>query len=796
MNAPANPFRLAQPALSWDTAIPTGNGQVGILVHGHAAQDSIVLNHDRCWLEGARSELPDLAHLLPEVRRLQAEGRWDEAGSLYVRALADAGYRCQVADYHPLGELWVHHPVMTATRGWRSELDHASGEIRLAWEMDGRTHGRRMFVSRADDVIALTAHGWAPGTLAMDCRLRPYRVEGVTDMGSGRAPVWPKAPIAWSARHGAGWHAHVGRYGDGREFGAVLLTIAGGGRLREQDYWGGWWTGVEAADGVLVLVACWHGEPADTAVPRLLARLAALPRDYEALLARHRAVHAPLADAFALDLGASDADRAKTNEALLQEAFLGDIAPALVERMVAHQRHLLIGSTRTGDWPANLQGVWNGDYAAAWASDYHNDINIQMNYWCAPRTGLASFIEPLADYYFQFLDDYRTNARRLFGCRGILLPIAMGTHGQATLSDFVAWTGGAAWMAPHWWEHWLATGDREFLRERTLPWLRETAAFYHDFVVIRDGVARFAPSISPENHPPGKPMVVAEATMDVAVCREAITHLLETLAILGVDDPDAARHRALLEALPPYAINPEGGLCEWLHPELTDEQDHRHLTHLYPLFPGWEINAEDTPELFAAARRAIELRQSQLGAMAGWSFAMMAGMWARVGRGDMALRNLELILQGCTANNLFSWGNDWRAQGLSAFWGHGAQPPFQIEAGLGFVAAVCDMLVHSRPGFLQLLPALPAAWPTGRVRGLTSRCGVTVDLAWRDGGRELDLTVQAASPCHVRLRLPGELAEWDGPAGAIAISASGHTLSVPAGVTSLRLSLAAGRSIR
>jgi alpha-L-fucosidase 2 len=748
-------YALLQPALRWEDAIPTGNGTVGVLVHGHIAQESIVINHDRCWLEKSRPELPDLAHLLPEVRRLQAEGRWAEAAKVYPAALKTANYHCAVADYHPLGELWLNHPDIGATSGWKSALDHDTGEIVIRWNMADRAHERRLFVSRADDVIVLAVRGWRPGDLRMDCRLRPYHVEGVTCFGSGRTPHWPKPPIAWSAEQGPDWHAHIGRYEDGREFGAVLQIVAlGGGSVRADNYWGGPWSGVEGAEAALILVKCWHGEPASSAIPHLRAELSELPGDYDTLFARHCAVHEPLTRAFALDLGASETDRAKANDALAQEAFEGQASNALVERMVAHQRHLLIGSTRHGAWPANLQGKWNGDYAPAWQSDYHNNINVQMNYWPAPLTGLAGFIEPLADYYFQFLDDYRLNARRLFGCRGIFLPTMMATHGQVRHGDFVHWTAGAGWMAQHWWEHWLVTGDRQFLKNRTLPWLRETAWFYLDFVEIRDGVAHFSPSISPENHPPGFTLTVANAAMDVAICREVITHLLDALRVLDEHDPGESRYQELLAALPPYQTNAEGGLREWLHPALPDNQDHRHLSHLYGLFPGSEINEEECPDTFRLAARALELRQNSLGSMAGWSFSFMACTWARLGRGDAALQNLHLLLQSCTTPNLLTWHNDWRAQGLSLFWGHGALPPFQIEAGMGFVAAVCEMLAQSRPGFLHLLPALPSAWPEGRMRGLTTRCGVTVDLEWRNGGRSIKATLHSRDALRVTLRLP------------------------------------------
>jgi alpha-L-fucosidase 2 len=767
-------YTLNQPANRWEDAIPSGNGPLGALVFGHVVQDWVVLNHHRCWIEHPRSELPHLAPQLAEIRRLQAEGRWAEAAAVFPSALDGAGYHCEVADYHPLGEIWIHHHDIAVTRDYRSSLDLKTGEVLVAWTMQGRRHERRLFVSRADDVIALTVNGWAPGNLRMACRLRPHRTEEVTDYGSGRRPQPETPPITWDARQGDGWHAHIGRYEDGREFGAVLQSVPlGGGSTYDDEYWGGAWTGVQNADSALFLVKCWHGEPADTAIPRLLEEMASLPADYQTLLQRHLEVHEPLINAFSLDLGAEEADRSKPNNVLTQEAFEGDVPNALIERMVAHQRHLLIASTREDSWPANLQGRWNGDYKPAWASDYHNNINIQMTYWPAPQTGLANLLEPLADYFFQFLDDYRHNARQLFGCRGILLPWCMATHGQMRHGTHAQWTAGAGWMAQHWWEHWLVTGDREFLRTRTLPWLQETAAFYLDFVEVRDGVAHFSPSISPENAPAGKPNTVADATMDVVICREALSNLLEALRVLEEVDEQEEHYRQLLAALPPYQINAEDGLCEWMHPDLADVQTHVHMSHLYGLFPGWEINPEDTPETHTWAVRALELRQNELGSMAGWSLSFMANLWARCGHGDRALENLQLLLRGCTTPNLLSWGNDWRAMGLSCYWGQGALPPFQIEAGMGFVSAVCEMLVRSRPGFLRLLPALPAAWPHGSVRGITTRCGVTVDMSWSENGRVLSVELSSRIPQQITLHLPDHF------------STSSQTLELASGSVSL-----------
>jgi alpha-L-fucosidase 2 len=303
-------YTLNQPANRWEDAIPTGNGPLGALVFGHVAQDWVVLNHHRCWIEHSRSELPHLAPQLAEIRRLQAEGRWAEAAAVFPSALDGAGYRCDTADYHPLGEIWIHHHDIAATRDYRSSLDLKTGEVVVAWTMQGRHHERRLFVSRADDVIALTVDGWAPGDLRMACRLRPHRTETVTDYGSGRRPQPETPPITMGRTPGSWLARSYRRYEDGRNSRVLQSMPLGGGSTYDDEYWGGAWTGVQNAQSVLFLVKCWHNEPADTAIPRLLEKMASLPADYQTLLQRHLEIHEPLISAFSLDLGAEEADAA------------------------------------------------------------------------------------------------------------------------------------------------------------------------------------------------------------------------------------------------------------------------------------------------------------------------------------------------------------------------------------------------------------------------------------------------------------------------------------------------------
>jgi alpha-L-fucosidase 2 len=412
--------------------------------------------------------------------------------------------------------------------------------------MQGRRHERRLFVSRADDVIALTVNGWEPGALQMACRLRPHRTEEVTDYGSGRRPQPETPPIIWEARQGSGWHAHIGRYEDGTEFGAVLKSVSlGGGSTYDDQYWGGAWTGVQDAESALFLVKCWHGEPADTAIPRLLEEIAALPTDYETLLQRHLKIHEPLVNAFSLDLGAEEADRSKPNNVLVQEAFEGDVPTHWSNAWWPASAICWFGGSRRF-WPANLQGRWNGDYKPAWASDYHNDINIQMTYWPAPQTGWRIY-RTAGGLLLSVSRRLPPQCPTAIWLPGILLPSSWATHGQMRHGDFVHWTAGAGWMAQHWWEHWLVTGDREFLRTAPCPGCRKPPLLL-DFVEVRDGVAHFLHPF-PGESPIGKPNTVADATMDVRFAAKCFPICWKRCEY-SKKPMTGRRYRQLLAALP------------------------------------------------------------------------------------------------------------------------------------------------------------------------------------------------------------------------------------------------------
>ncbi len=483
---------------------------------------------------------------------------------------------------------------------------------------------------------------------------------------------------------------------------------------------------------------------------------------YDELLRASSKLHQALYNRVALDLGVEHDSRKKTNEALLLDAYDGDVPAALVERMFYYGRYLLACSSRPGGWPANLQGVWNGYYFPPWSSDYHNDENIQMNYWAALPGNFAETTLPYFDFYEACLEDCRRNARVVYGCRGILAPIAQTVKGKAPLygGPWLNWVSGAGWLSQLFFDYWLFTRDDAFLRGRVVPYLKEIATFYEDFLIEDgNGMLVFSPSLSPENVPsiPDGSLATVNATMDVAVAKEVLSNLCKACERLGTEATGVGRWKSMLAKLPPYEVNADGAMREWLDPRLPDNYHHRHISHIYPLFPGFEITKETRPEIFDACRVAVDKRlvvgqESQ----SGWSLAHQASIWARLGQGDRALACIETVIRSCVGENLFTYHNDWRHMGLTLYWDF-IDKLFQIDANFGIVAAVLEMLVFSSETMVKILPARPKSWQKGSISGLKCRCGIGIGFSWDTGSGLLDASIEPTIPAEITIKFPGKV---------------------------------------
>ncbi len=739
-------------AFDWRDATPLGNGTLGALHFGGLAHDRILFNHERYYGGAVTPPLPDVSNSLAEVRRLLDEGDFTKANDLYRNRWSTWGYEAESAHYLPGPVLnWRQH-VPGAFRSYRRELDFATGLGQLLWELDGVAFRRSAFCSMADACFVFHP-----------CEAGPAPEEAIVWF----SPQDPAENIDHNNRHqqlqihqettfGPDWMASLFHGPDNPPCAVVM-------------HWGGLQSSQVDAHTVrllpragcrLLVSMLVAPSPGDIAMES--ERLRALASQ-NGLQPRHEQIHRERYGRCVLDLEVPDAGL--SNDELLLKAYRGDVPEALLVRLANFGRYLLVASATTGTLPPNLQGIWNGNHQPPWWCVFFFNENLQMALWPALPGGLPECVTGTFDLLEERLDDFRTNAKMMFGCRGILPPLYMSPEcglKKNPQAHVQYWTGSGAWLAQVYFDFWLFTGNREFLEQRAIPFLKEAAAFYIDFLVEGpDGLLHNYPGNSPENAPlghldahGGPARVCVDATMDVALVRELFGNLVQALRVVeGESCPDLARYQSILEKLPAYRMNADGAIAEWIDSRQQDNYHHRHLSHLYPLFPGMEITP-GSGALFDACRIAVEKRLVVgLADQTGWSLAHMSHLYSRLGRPDRALESLRLMCRSIVGVNLFTAHNDLRDMGITMDYRKGPRPLVQTEANNGLTSAVYEMLAYSTPDSLHLLPALPATWKRGQLRGLRLRGGGQLDLEW---DREANhwTACYTGSPRRIVLRKP------------------------------------------
>ncbi len=698
-----------QPATAWTEAVPVGNGRLGGMVFGGVTGERIQLNEDSFFAGGPYdTNNPESTAALPEVRRLIFAGEYAAA-----EKLADAkllGKPVKQMAYQPVGNLLLTFPALEEPREYRRALDLDGAIATTRFRTGSIEHLREVIASAPDDVIAVRLSAGAKGTVTVTVALTsPQMAEVVRD--------GPDTLVM----------AGIGPDNQGIEgrirFESRLRVVVDGGRVAPR----GDSIHIEGAKQVVLLIATAtsyrtptdvSGDPAAT-TRATLARIADKP--WTRILADHQADHRRLFRALTLDLGTTEAARLPTDERIRRSAELDD--PAFAALYAQYGRYLLIASSRPGTQPANLQGIWNEKTAPSWQSKWTLNINTEMNYWLAPMGALAECSEPLLRLVRELAVSGRRTARAMYGARGWMVHNNTDIFRQTGVVDgakWALWPTGAAWLLSNLWDIWEYGGDRAYLAT-IYPLMRDACAFFLDTLQThpRTGELVTNPSLSPENAHPHGASVCAGPAMDSQLLRDLFDRTIAASRLLGHDAALRATWAAARRRLPADRIGKAGQLQEWMEDWDTTAPDphHRHVSHLYALYPGQQIDHQATPALAAAARRTLEMRGDDA---TGWSIAWKINLWAKLGDAERTHRILKMLFEPRrTYPNMFD-----------------SHPPFQIDGNFGGAAGILQMLVQSHGGRIHLLPALPRAWRTGSVRGIRVRGGAVVDVVWRDGRLE------------------------------------------------------------
>ncbi|MDB5001847.1 MAG: hypothetical protein JWQ34_72 [Mucilaginibacter sp.] len=727
---------------TWEKAMPVGNGRLAGMVYGNPARETIQLNEATLWSGGpSRNDSKGALAALPEVRRLIFENKRKEAAAIATKAMRsnkDNGM-C----YQPVGNLYLNFPGHEQYQNYYRDLDISKAIATTTYVVDGVTYKREVFASNANQVIVVHLSASKPGSLTFSAAMSSPQKSTVVTKG--------KDELVLSGVSGN----RDGVKGEDK-FQALVRVKLDGGEVAASDTS----VNVSKANAATLFISIatnfvkYDDISADESARANAYLNKAWPIAYATLLNNHVAAYQKFFNRVKLDIGKTDSIK-NTTDARINDFASGN-DPQLVELYFQFGRYLLISSSQPGGQPANLQGIWNKEMSPPWGSKYTININTEMNYWPAEETNLAEMHEPLVQMVKDLAVTGKQTAKDMYGVGGWL------AHHNTDLWRITGpvdgiysglWPSGGAWLSTQLWDRYMYNGDKAYLKA-VYSALRGAAQFYLEFLVEEPEHKWLviAPSVSPENGPQaygGGINIDAGVTMDNQLVFDIFSEVMAAAKILNVDQDFAAKLKAARDRLPPMQIGQYSQLQEWLH-DLDSPKDHnRHISHLYGLYPSNQISPYRTPELFDAARTSLIYRTD---VSTGWSMGWKVNFWARLLDGNHAFKLIQNQLTPTGKNKGSS--NNGGGTYPNMFDAH---PPFQIDGNFGCAAGISEMLMQSADGALNLLPALPDAWPAGTISGLRARGGFEiVSMQWKDG-KIAQLKIKSTVGGNCRLRVPNSI---------------------------------------
>jgi alpha-L-fucosidase 2 len=734
----------------WLKALPVGNGFLGAMVYGGVNEERIQLNEKSLWSGSPDdNDNPEAYASLEKIRRLLWAGKFKEATELTLKSQICKGPGSGNAQgatipfgcFQTLGDLWLDFGNTGGYQNYHRELDLNRGEVFISYQQNGIRYLREIFASYPDRALVMRFSADKKGSLSFKCSLtRPERFETHSENG--------QLIMTGTLDNGKG--------GDGMQYAARLKALANGGEITFSDKT---LNVIKADDVVLIFTAATNykleypdylgTDPKKASLDQLTNASA---QSFSTLLMKHTNDYSSLFRKVDLKLSENDPDSVPTDIRLKNQKINSDDLH-LQELYFQFGRYLLIASSREGSLPANLQGVWTNKIQTPWNDDYHTDINVQMNYWPADVANLPECFGPMTDLIESLVKPGEKTAKVHYNARGWCVHPITNVWGFTSPGEHPGWgmhLGAGGWLCEHLWDHYTFTLDKKYLA-RVYPIMLESARFYLDWLVKDPLTGKLVsgPAGSPENSFIAPDGSVCQISMgpshDQEIIHELFSNVLKASAVLNDTDSLLIQIEADLKNLAVPAIGSDGRLMEWAKEYPEKEPDHRHISHIYMLYPGNQVDIQKTPELAAAVRKSLEKRGDE---GAGWSLAWKINFWARLRDGDRAYALLKNILR--PAGNFETYVPDSGGSFRNLFC---SCPPFMIDGNFGATAGIAEMLIQSHNGYIDMLPALPSAWKNGEVSGLVARGGVTVSMKWKESKLE-SATFFASNDYFSKIKLP------------------------------------------